>query len=277
MPNGSGEFRVLSWRLNPDYSIDIQGRTTTDSMYDLVAGPKPADVVPDQVTEEILIDTGVPGVVLGTPKLADYGTFAVVNIEVQPDASGNMNIAGAYEIAMGLYYVDELATDLWGSLDADLDDTTDPATVACTVNPDTSRVFRVGDFIVFNDEAADANHAGKRSYECAQVTGPGSEGDVVPTGNFVLTRAYPGVLAGQATFLTWRCAHKAGIRFYKLDMLQAARQNGRAPYRPRKHPGMNRYGGNPGDGNSLRNPRRNSDGDKPTCCRNNVLRLPRLE
>ncbi|MCL4851668.1 MAG: hypothetical protein KJZ78_09835 [Bryobacteraceae bacterium] len=187
-------------------------------MYDLVAGPKPADVVPDPVPEEILIDTGVPGAVTGTPKLADYGTFAVDDLAVQPDASGNMNIAGAYEVAMGLYYVDELATDLWASIDADLDDTTDPATIACTVNPDTSRVFRVGDFVVFNDEAADANHAGKRSYECAQITGPGSEGDVVPTGNFVLTRAYPGVLAGQATFLTWRCAHKAGIRFYKLDL-----------------------------------------------------------
>jgi len=218
MPNGSGEFRVLSWRLNPDYSIDIQGRTTTDSMYDLVAGPKPADVVPDPVTEEILIDTGVPGAVTGTPKLADYGTLAVDNLEVQPDASGNMNIAGAYEVAMGLYYVDELATDLWTSLDADLNDTTDPATVACTVNPDTSRVFRVGDFVVFNDEAADANHAGKRSYECAQITGPGNEGDVVATGNFVLQRAWPGVLAGEATFLTYRCAHKAGIRFYKLDL-----------------------------------------------------------
>lgn len=35
MPGGAGEFRVTGWRLNPDYSIDVQGRTTTDSMYDL--------------------------------------------------------------------------------------------------------------------------------------------------------------------------------------------------------------------------------------------------
>jgi len=41
MPGGLGEFRVSSWKLNKDYSIDIQGRTTTDSMYDLAAGPKP--------------------------------------------------------------------------------------------------------------------------------------------------------------------------------------------------------------------------------------------
>jgi hypothetical protein len=217
MLGGYGEFRVTGWRLNKDFSIDIQGRTTTDSMYDLVSGPKPADVVPDAVPEEILIDTGVPGIVLGTPRLADYGTFVMDSLEVQPDASGNANIVGAHEVAMALYYVDELATDLLASIDADLDDTTDPATVACTVNQETARVFRVGDFIVFNDEAADANNPGRRSYECAQIVGPGNEGDAVPSGNFVLQRAYPGVDPGFATFGTLRCAHKAGIRFYKLD------------------------------------------------------------
>ena len=153
-----GEFRVISWRLNKDFSIDIQGRTTTDSMYDLVAGPKPADVEPSPVPEEILYDTGVPGIVQGTPKLSDYGSYVLDEIEVQPDASGNTNIAGAHEIAMGLYYVDELAVDLWASLDAALDRDTDPATVACTVNPDTARMFKVGDFVVFNDEAQESGH-----------------------------------------------------------------------------------------------------------------------
>ncbi len=77
-------------------------------------------------------------------------------MEVQPDAAGNMNIVAAHEIAMTLYYVDELATDLWASLDAAIDRDTDPVTVACTVNPDTARVFRVGDFVVFNDEAQES-------------------------------------------------------------------------------------------------------------------------
>ena len=45
---------MSSWKLNKDYSIDIQGRTTTDSMYDLVAGPKPADVVATPVPDENL-------------------------------------------------------------------------------------------------------------------------------------------------------------------------------------------------------------------------------
>ncbi len=217
MPGGSGEFRVTSWRLNKDFSIDIQGRTTTDSMYDLVAGPKPADVEPSPVPEEILHDTGVPGIVLGTPKLGDYGTIALDDIQVQPDASGNMNIAGANEVAMALYYVDELATDLWASLEAPIDRDTDPVTASCTVNPDTARVFRVGDFVVFNDEAMDPDHPGRRSYECAQIVGPGNEGDVVPSGNFVIQRAWPGVDPGFATFGTLRCAHAKGIRFFKLD------------------------------------------------------------
>ncbi len=217
MPGGSGEFRVTGWRLNRDYSIDIQGRTTTDSMYDLVAGPKPADVVPEPPAEEVLIDTGVPGVLTGNPRLGDYGTFAIDDMTVAPDASGNSNIVGAHEITLALYYVDELATDLWASIDTAIDATTDPVTVVCTVNPDTQRVFRVGDFVVFNDESADPSNPGRRSYECAQIIGPGAPGDVVPSGEFHLQRAYPGVPEGQATFGTLRCAHLAGIRFYKLD------------------------------------------------------------
>jgi hypothetical protein len=142
----------------------------------------------------------------------------VTNIVIQPDDSGNTNVVGATEIALGLYYVDELASDLWASIDSPVDAATDPATVNCTVNPATARVFSVGDFVVFNDEAADTNHAGRRSYECAQIVGPGNSGDVVPTGCFQFQRAYPGVPVEQATFGTLRCAHLAGVKLYKLDM-----------------------------------------------------------
>lgn len=51
MPGGSGEFRVQGWRLNPDWTIDIEGETTTDSMYDLTAGPKPDDIEPEELPE----------------------------------------------------------------------------------------------------------------------------------------------------------------------------------------------------------------------------------
>jgi hypothetical protein len=189
-------------------------------MYDLIAGPKPADVVPDPVPEEIMYDTGAPGIVTGTPKLGDYGTIALDDIQIAPDAAGNTNIVSAHEVAVGLYYLDELTVDLWASIDADLDRDTDPATVACTVNPSTSRTFKVGDFVVFNDETKNPDVGYLRSYECAQIVGLGSTGDVVPTGNFQFQRAYPGVDPGFATFGTLRCAHKAGIRFFKLDLKQ---------------------------------------------------------
>jgi hypothetical protein len=217
MPSGSGEFRLASWRLNKDFSIDVQGRTTTDSMYDLVAGPKPADMVPTPVPEEILYDTGPPGDVIGTPKLSDYGTFVLDDMQVLPDDAGNMNIVSAHEVTMLLFYVDELAVDLWASIDAAVGKDADPLTVACTMNPATARVFKVGDFVVFNDEAADPNNAGRRSYECAQIVGPGSDGDVVPSGSFQFQRYWAGEPASYASFETLRCPHAAGIRFFKLD------------------------------------------------------------
>jgi hypothetical protein len=57
MPDGAGEFRVTSWKLNPDYSIEISGRTTTDEMYDLTVGPKPADVNASPIPGEIGFST----------------------------------------------------------------------------------------------------------------------------------------------------------------------------------------------------------------------------
>lgn len=52
MPGGSGEFRLVSWRLNSDWSIDYEGVSTTDSMYDLITGPKPGDVTVDPAPGE---------------------------------------------------------------------------------------------------------------------------------------------------------------------------------------------------------------------------------
>ncbi|HUU31890.1 MAG TPA: hypothetical protein VMY69_07325, partial [Phycisphaerae bacterium] len=52
MPGGYGEFRMMDWRLRQDMSLEINGRGTTDSMYDLVSGPKPADVAAAPVPTE---------------------------------------------------------------------------------------------------------------------------------------------------------------------------------------------------------------------------------
>ena len=46
VPGGVANFRIQSWRLKKDWSIEIAAKTVTPSMYDLTTGPKPADVVP---------------------------------------------------------------------------------------------------------------------------------------------------------------------------------------------------------------------------------------
>jgi hypothetical protein len=74
MPGGAGEFRVTGWRLNKDYSIDITGRTTTDSMYDYAIGPKPADIVADPIPAERNLEPiarNIGDVTAGTPAAID--------------------------------------------------------------------------------------------------------------------------------------------------------------------------------------------------------------
>lgn len=53
VPGGSGEFRVESIRWNSDFSIDMECKTTTDSMYNLAVGPKPVDALPEPVPVEV--------------------------------------------------------------------------------------------------------------------------------------------------------------------------------------------------------------------------------
>lgn len=59
MPGGYGEFRIERWTYNPsDKSLRLEWQTTTDEMYNLVEGPKPADVTADPLpverTEEVI-------------------------------------------------------------------------------------------------------------------------------------------------------------------------------------------------------------------------------
>ncbi len=63
IPGGTGEFRVTSWRLNSDWSIDVVGETTTDSMYDLTVGEKPTDVQPEPLPERQTYPVDVGGTV----------------------------------------------------------------------------------------------------------------------------------------------------------------------------------------------------------------------
>ncbi|MEN6532168.1 MAG: hypothetical protein ABFD89_00800 [Bryobacteraceae bacterium] len=117
MPSGAGEFRISSWRLNKDYSIDIQGRTTTDSMYDLTAGPKPADVSVSPVSTERITRTATSSVypepwgpnkkfpVSGDAMVAaTESTFSVNPDYSQKAADGSaiisLNIAGAKPVTV---------------------------------------------------------------------------------------------------------------------------------------------------------------------------------
>ena len=64
VPDGLANFRITSWRLNRDWSVDIQGKTVTASMYDLTSGAKPAatsEVAPP-AAGVISKDTGLPPV-----------------------------------------------------------------------------------------------------------------------------------------------------------------------------------------------------------------------
>ena len=47
VPSGYGLFRIQSWALNRDWSVDITARTVTPSMYELTAGPVPG-MVPER-------------------------------------------------------------------------------------------------------------------------------------------------------------------------------------------------------------------------------------
>jgi hypothetical protein len=52
MPGGTGLQRVTGWELFPDMSIGFDGATITDTMYDLIAGPKAEDVPANGVPAE---------------------------------------------------------------------------------------------------------------------------------------------------------------------------------------------------------------------------------
>lgn len=52
MPGAYGEMRVTRWTLSPDLKLTFEWKTTTDSMYDLLVGPKPVDVQPEPLPVE---------------------------------------------------------------------------------------------------------------------------------------------------------------------------------------------------------------------------------
>ena len=114
---GSGKFRLLSWRLNRDFSLDIQGRTVTDSMYSLASGPKPADVVaspvPIEAVEPVPGDVGqIGGQAFSCAQVAlESGDVALDITYSPPDSIGSF--VGVY----GIVEVPDGSGTLWFSAD----------------------------------------------------------------------------------------------------------------------------------------------------------------
>jgi hypothetical protein len=60
LPGGYGRFRIQSWKLNRDYSLDLVGKTVTDSMYDLAVGSVTVGVSVVKQPTQAAIDMGAP-------------------------------------------------------------------------------------------------------------------------------------------------------------------------------------------------------------------------
>ena len=112
-----------------------------------------------------------------------------------------------------------------------IDKDADPATVSCTVNPATARAFKVGDFVVFNDEAADPNigaggHTSARKSSVLAATATWS-----PPATSSSSGTYPGVRCRLATFGTLRCAAPKGhpVLQARHEDVHVLRQEGLLP------------------------------------------------
>ncbi len=193
-----GEFIVEGWTLNKDYSINIDWRTTTDAMYNMIIGDKPVDVSINLTPGDI---DRLPGVFTFTPALYEYGSISIENCSLSSGSNRGLQSILAFPV-----FVDELTADVFVTLDADLD-TTDPATFAVTVNPDQITTsaeleFVVGDYVLFGDPG---------HYEISLLTG-------ISGSNWTMQRDWPGDAAPNAIFGSNRHAHPAGTKLFKCQI-----------------------------------------------------------
>src|SRR5579884_1872655 len=141
MPGGSGEVRVTSWRLNKDFSIDIQGRTTTDSMYDIVAGPKPADVPAAPAPGDPLGDIAAPPLPGFGISTHGKGTLDILGLGFEDLNNTHSIFAGTFRI----FHFDETSAPT-GRLAADID------SAATTWQVDDASAFSAGASYVIDRE-----------------------------------------------------------------------------------------------------------------------------
>lgn len=152
-------------------------------------GPSASDVIAQSATTE---ESAAVGTFSFTPALYAYGTVSVENCAV---AGADRGIES---IILWVAYVDEETADVWAALDASMDATTDPITVAVTPNagqitPGAVLSFATGDYVLFGD-------AGK--YEIAYLSSKAGN-------NWTLSRAQ---------FGTTKATHASAVRIYKAQI-----------------------------------------------------------
>jgi hypothetical protein len=191
MPGGSGEFITEGWSLNRDMSISIEGRSTTDAMYDMLVGNKPTDV---PVNLPLAQTDKLPGLFVYTPVVKDLGFLTLTDCSMTDGSNRGMR-----SVTVFLVFVDDTEPDNWVTLDASLG-TGDPATFNVTPNGVVS--FDVDDYILFDDAGG---------YEIAKIT-------ALATNTWTLQRNWPGNDPAEAIFESLRVAHAAGTRIYKCKI-----------------------------------------------------------
>jgi hypothetical protein len=104
IPGGFGAFRIQSWRLNRDWSIDIAAKTVTDSMYDLTTGTLPADVSTAAQPTQAIRDSDVPPPPLFSARVAadDPTSVELFNLSVASTINIRTITAGTFTF----YYFD---------------------------------------------------------------------------------------------------------------------------------------------------------------------------
>ena len=191
MPSGAGEFIVEGWTLNRDMSISIEGRSTTDAMYDMLVGNKPTDVAVNLPPGSV---DKLPGLFIYTPVVKDIGFLTLTNCSMT-DGSNR----GLRSVTVFLIYIDETEPNNWVTNNSD-PGTVDPATF--NVTPNGVVTFGVDDYVVFEDVG---------DYEIDRIT-------AIATPAWTLQRSWPGNDPAEAIFESLRAAHAAGTRIYRCKV-----------------------------------------------------------
>lgn len=167
MPGGLGEFRLKGWRLNQDYSIDMFGSSTTDSMYDLTVGPKPADVPALPVPSERLLALPAP-------------TQWTLTASLSGDLRLSFNIPDQADYAQAnlILVLDDEPVRIKNTLAANV------LVGASSMQITDASVFKVGQFVNIGNETV-------------QITGPGTDG-APPLSNTVTILRAQGLSTAEA-------------------------------------------------------------------------------